>query len=64
LPRYVFPARRPTELQQRIDQATQRCAANAQEKLRANQARISMELQGQQNAVDLIDGTRRYYRYY
>jgi hypothetical protein len=64
LPRYVFPPRRPIEIQQRIDQASQRCAANAQEKLRANQARIQMKLQGQQNAVDLIDGTHRYYRYY
>jgi hypothetical protein len=64
LPRYVFPDRTPLELQQRIDQATQRCAANAQAKLRANQARIDVELLGQQNAVDLVDGTRRYYRYY
>ncbi|USP74647.1 hypothetical protein yc1106_01921 [Curvularia clavata] len=59
LPRYAFPARTPLELQQRLDQATQRCAANAKEKLRANQARIDLELLGQQNAVDLIDGTRR-----
>jgi hypothetical protein len=62
--RYVFPLRRPIEIQQRIDQATQRCAINAQEKLRANQARLQMKLQGQQDAIDLIDGTRRYYRYY
>lgn len=64
LPRYVFPPKRPMEVQQRIDEASQRCAANAQEKLRANQARLQMKLQGQQNALDLIDGTRRYYRYY
>ena len=64
LPRYVFPRRPSPEVLHRINQASQRCAQRAQEKQRANQARINMELQGQQNAVDSIDGTRRYYRYY
>ncbi|CAA9961594.1 hypothetical protein PTMSG1_04978 [Pyrenophora teres f. maculata] len=59
LPRYVFPPRRPAEIQQRLDQAGQRCATNAQQKLRANQARLQMKLQGQQDAIDLIDGTQR-----
>jgi len=64
LPRYVFPPGRPVEVQQRMDQATQRCNTNAQQKLRATQVEAEIKAQGRQHAIDLVSDMYRVYRYY
>lgn len=64
LPRYVFPPCRPIEVQQRMDQATQRCNMNAQQKLRATQLEAEIKAQGREHAIDLVSDTYRVYRYY
>ncbi|CAG9982154.1 unnamed protein product [Clonostachys byssicola] len=63
IPRHVFLARCPPELQRRIDESSARCRGTAQTRLNAHKAQKQLELQGQQNALDLIDGPRRYYYY-
>lgn len=63
IPRHVFLARCPPELQRRIDEASARCRGAAQTRINAHKAQKQLELQGQQNALDLIDGPRRYYYY-
>ena len=61
LPRYVFPATRPRELQRRIDEATMRCSHNAQTALNAQAAQHAMAQRGQQAALDLIGNVRYVY---
>ncbi|KAJ3157267.1 hypothetical protein HDU89_002679 [Geranomyces variabilis] len=66
IPRHLFPATCPPQLQARIDEALMRCTANAKAKINASAVRLSLEQLGQQNAVELADDRRwkREYQYY
>lgn len=55
LPLEYLPKEMPAEVQTRIAVVTQKSARAAQEKLQANQARLMLEAQGRQNALDLLD---------
>ncbi|CAG8949290.1 hypothetical protein HYFRA_00004915 [Hymenoscyphus fraxineus] len=63
IPRDVWPATPPEELKRSVavlSEAARRKAVNA---VNANKAKLDMEALGRQNAIDLIDGTRRTYYY-
>lgn len=63
IPREIWPATPPEELKRSVaimSAAARQKAANA---VRTNKAKLDMQALGQQNAVDLIDGTTRTYYY-
>ncbi|KAJ3161778.1 hypothetical protein HDU86_006549 [Geranomyces michiganensis] len=66
IPRHVFPAFCPPQLQARIDAAMLRCAANAKTKINASAVKLQLQALGEQNAIELADDRRwrTEYRYY
>ncbi|KAI1844196.1 hypothetical protein JX266_009680 [Neoarthrinium moseri] len=64
LPRSALPPARPVQVQRRCDEVRARSLRAAQDKLQANQARLMLEAQGRQHALDLIDYPHYVRRYY
>lgn len=62
-PRNMLPDFAPQQVLDRVRRITQVSAQQAQNLLAANYAENAMKAQGSQNALDLIDGGRYYYRY-
>jgi hypothetical protein len=63
LPRQVLLTSMPPEVQNRINEVSVRSKNAALTRINANQARLMLEQQGQQNALDLLRD-RRYVYYY
>lgn len=61
VPRYLFPATRPTEIQQRIAAGSARSHTTAQTRLDAVKMQHQIEAQGRQNAIDLVSNVRYVY---
>ena len=61
IPRYLLPATRPHQLQQRIDESAARCSSAAQSRLNAVATQHQLEEQGQRAAINLIPNIRYVY---